>query len=55
MRMSASEFACKASLSVFAAVLFFEPTVNGLFLEHANFEPADPLDHGWTRETDSFR
>jgi len=29
--------------AVFAAVLFFEPTVNGLFLEHANFEPADPL------------
>jgi ubiquinol-cytochrome c reductase cytochrome b subunit len=29
--------------AIFAAVLFFEPTVNGLFLEHANFEPADPL------------
>jgi ubiquinol-cytochrome c reductase cytochrome b subunit len=27
----------------FAGVLFFEPTVNGLFLEHANFEPADQL------------
>jgi ubiquinol-cytochrome c reductase cytochrome b subunit len=29
--------------AVFASVLFFEPTMNGLFLEHANFEPADPL------------
>jgi ubiquinol-cytochrome c reductase cytochrome b subunit len=29
--------------AIFAAVMFFEPTANGLFLEHANFEPADPL------------
>ena len=29
--------------AAFAAVMFFEPTMNGLFLEHANFEPADPL------------
>ncbi|MEE8156562.1 MAG: cytochrome bc complex cytochrome b subunit [Gammaproteobacteria bacterium] len=30
-------------LIVFAAVLFLAPDFNGLFLEHANFEPADPL------------
>jgi ubiquinol-cytochrome c reductase cytochrome b subunit len=30
-------------LVVFAAVLFFEPTFSGLFLEPANFEPANPL------------
>jgi ubiquinol-cytochrome c reductase cytochrome b subunit len=29
--------------AIFSAIVFFEPTVNGLFLEHANFEPADPL------------
>jgi ubiquinol-cytochrome c reductase cytochrome b subunit len=29
--------------AVFAAVMFFAPTMGGYFLEHANFEPADPL------------
>src|SRR5687768_13801794 len=29
--------------AVFAAVVFFAPTMGGYFLEHANFEPADPL------------
>jgi ubiquinol-cytochrome c reductase cytochrome b subunit len=29
--------------AIFSVIVFFEPTVNGLFLEHANFEPADPL------------
>jgi ubiquinol-cytochrome c reductase cytochrome b subunit len=29
-------------LSVFATVLFFAPTFGGLFLERANFEPANP-------------
>jgi len=28
---------------LFAAIVFFAPTMGGLFLEHANFEPADPL------------
>lgn len=28
---------------VFAAVVFFAPEMGGYFLEHANFEPADPL------------
>jgi ubiquinol-cytochrome c reductase cytochrome b subunit len=30
-------------LIVFAAVVFFAPDMGGYFLEHANFEPADPL------------
>lgn len=30
-------------LTLFAAVVFFAPDFYGLFLEHANFEPADPL------------
>jgi len=29
--------------AVFAAVLFFAPDLGGYFLEHANFEPANPL------------
>ncbi|MEO0425423.1 MAG: cytochrome bc complex cytochrome b subunit [Pseudomonadota bacterium] len=29
--------------AIFAAVVFFAPEANGLFLEHANFEPANPL------------
>jgi ubiquinol-cytochrome c reductase cytochrome b subunit len=29
--------------ALFAAVMFFAPTMGGYFLEHANFEPADPL------------
>ena len=29
--------------AIFAAVMFFAPTMGGYFLEHANFEPADPL------------
>jgi ubiquinol-cytochrome c reductase cytochrome b subunit len=32
-----------AFLLVFSAVIFFAPTVGGLFLESANFEPANPL------------
>jgi ubiquinol-cytochrome c reductase cytochrome b subunit len=28
---------------VFAAIVFFAPEAGGYFLEHANFEPADPL------------
>src|SRR6195256_6688978 len=28
---------------LFALVVFFVPTLGGLFLEHANFEPANPL------------
>ena len=32
-----------AFLVIFAAVLFFAPTLGGLFLEPANFEPANPL------------
>jgi ubiquinol-cytochrome c reductase cytochrome b subunit len=28
---------------VFAAILFFAPEMGGYFLEHANFEAADPL------------
>jgi ubiquinol-cytochrome c reductase cytochrome b subunit len=32
-----------AFLAVFAAVIFFAPTFGGLFLEPANFEPANPL------------
>ncbi len=30
-------------LFLFAAVIFYAPEMNGLFLEHPNFEPADPL------------
>ncbi|MCW5573761.1 MAG: hypothetical protein KIT37_12120 [Steroidobacteraceae bacterium] len=30
-------------LVIFAAVVFFAPAFGGLFLEPANFEPADPL------------
>jgi ubiquinol-cytochrome c reductase cytochrome b subunit len=30
-------------LMLFCVVMFFVPTLNGLFLEHANFEPANPL------------
>jgi ubiquinol-cytochrome c reductase cytochrome b subunit len=30
-------------LILFAAVVFFAPDMGGYFLEHANFEPADPL------------
>jgi ubiquinol-cytochrome c reductase cytochrome b subunit len=30
-------------LLLFAAVVFFAPDLGGLFLEHANFEPANPL------------
>jgi ubiquinol-cytochrome c reductase cytochrome b subunit len=30
-------------LILFAAVVFFAPEMGGYFLEHANFEPADPL------------
>ncbi len=29
--------------ALFAGVLFFAPEMGGYFLEHANFEPADPL------------
>ena len=30
-------------LAAFSAVVFFAPDLGGYFLEHANFEPADPL------------
>ncbi len=30
-------------LALFSAVVFFAPEMGGYFLEHANFEPADPL------------
>jgi len=30
-------------LMFFAAVVFFAPEMNGFFLEHPNFEPADPM------------
>src|SRR5690606_24484366 len=30
-------------LMLFAAVVFFWPEMNGYFIEHANFVPADPL------------
>jgi len=30
-------------LAIFSAVLFFAPEMGGYFLEHANFEPANPL------------
>ncbi len=30
-------------LFIFAAIIFFAPEMGGLFLEHPNFEPADPL------------
>jgi len=30
-------------LVIFAFIIFFEPTVGGLFLEHDNFLPADPM------------
>ena len=29
--------------ALFAAVMFFAPEMGGYFLEHANFEPANPL------------
>src|SRR5688500_555510 len=29
--------------AIFAGVMFFAPEMGGYFLEHANFEPADPL------------
>src|SRR5688572_16129270 len=32
-----------AFLILFSAVVFFAPDMGGYFLEHANFEPADPL------------
>jgi ubiquinol-cytochrome c reductase cytochrome b subunit len=32
-----------AFLTIFALVVFFIPTFGGLFLEHANFTPADPV------------
>jgi ubiquinol-cytochrome c reductase cytochrome b subunit len=32
-----------AFLIAFSAVVFFAPDMGGYFLEHANFEPADPL------------
>jgi ubiquinol-cytochrome c reductase cytochrome b subunit len=32
-----------AFLILFCVVMFFVPTMNGLFLEHANFEPANPI------------
>jgi ubiquinol-cytochrome c reductase cytochrome b subunit len=30
-------------LILFCGIMFFEPTFGGLFLEHANYEPANPL------------
>ena len=30
-------------LIIFCGIMFFEPTLGGYFLEHANFEPANPL------------
>jgi ubiquinol-cytochrome c reductase cytochrome b subunit len=30
-------------IALFAGVMFFAPEMGGYFLEHANFEPADPL------------
>ena len=30
-------------LMIFFAIIFFAPEMNGYFLEHANFEPANPL------------
>jgi ubiquinol-cytochrome c reductase cytochrome b subunit len=30
-------------MALFSAVVFFAPEMNGLFLEHANFEPANSL------------
>ena len=36
-------FGISVFLVLFAIVVFFVPTLNGLFLEHANFLPADPL------------
>ncbi len=30
-------------LILFSAVMFYAPTVNGLFIEHANYTPANPL------------
>jgi len=36
-------FGISVFLVLFAIVVFFVPTLGGLFLEHANFEPADPL------------
>ncbi|MEZ5498552.1 MAG: cytochrome b N-terminal domain-containing protein [Steroidobacteraceae bacterium] len=30
-------------LTIFAVIVFFAPTFGGLFLEHPNFEPADPM------------
>jgi ubiquinol-cytochrome c reductase cytochrome b subunit len=36
-------FAVGVFLFIFAFIVFFAPTFGGLFLEHANFEPADTL------------
>ena len=36
-------FSVAVFLVIFAAVVFFAPAFGGLFLEPANFEPADPL------------
>ncbi|MCB1634382.1 MAG: cytochrome bc complex cytochrome b subunit [Xanthomonadales bacterium] len=36
-------FGAGALLTLFAAVIFFEPTFGGLFLEHDNFVEANPL------------
>jgi ubiquinol-cytochrome c reductase cytochrome b subunit len=36
-------FGISVFLVLFAIVVFFVPTLHGLFLEHANFTPADPL------------
>jgi ubiquinol-cytochrome c reductase cytochrome b subunit len=30
-------------LMIFCSIIFFAPEMGGFFLEHANFEPADPL------------
>jgi len=36
-------FGAMVFLLIFMGVVFYAPEVNGLFLEHANFIPADPL------------
>ncbi|MDD5035863.1 MAG: cytochrome bc complex cytochrome b subunit [Methylococcaceae bacterium] len=36
-------FAVSVFLTVFALIVFYMPEFGGYFLEHANFEPADPL------------
>ena len=36
-------FGAVVFLAIFSAVVFFWPEVNGYFLEHANFDPANPL------------